>query len=171
MEVLKSTFLFVFCLVLWIMNVAEATGQEITTFHCGACCVAVEITASLHGDFVNAFSLLPSLYLFNFISPLHSILPSSLPLLGRGGSHQYLWLCCRRPTQHLLEGRAINGIQGRAAKGQQAGEYGPMLGFLQSILHYWVSISRGETLSQPHWTWMNLKFQLLQRRKKWFSLN
>lgn len=68
---------------------------------------------SLHDDSPYAFPLLPPFYLL--ISPLHSVLPSSLLSLGGGYSHQYLWLCYRRSTQHLLEGRAINGIQGRAA--------------------------------------------------------
>lgn len=62
---------------------------------------------------------------------------------GRGGecSHQYLWLCYRRSTLLLLEGRAINGIQGRPAQGQQAGERGSAPGALQSIAHYRLSIS------------------------------
>lgn len=76
-------------------------------------------TVSLHDYSSYAFPLLPPLYLL--ISPLHSVFPSSLLSLGGGYSHQYLWLCYRRSTQHLLEGRAINGIQGRAAEGQQAG--------------------------------------------------
>ena len=97
-----------------------------------------------------AFSLLSPLYLF--IGLLHSLLPSSRLSLGGGCSHQYLWLCYRRSTKQLLEGRAINGIQGRAAWGQQAGECGSVAGLLQSIPHYWLSISRGAT----HWTWLNL---------------
>lgn len=78
---------------------------------------------------------------YHFISPIHSLLPSSPLFLGGGCSHQYPWLCYRRSTRRLLEGRAINGIRGRAAEVQQAGECGSLPGFLQSIPHYWLTIS------------------------------
>lgn len=106
-----------------------------------------------------AFPFLPPLYLF--ISPLCSLYPPLFFPLEGGCSHQYLWLCY---TQHLLEGRAINGIQGRAAEGQQPGECGSVPGFLQSIPHYWLSISSRATqpfslnLTELEWTWNLIKW-------------
>lgn len=80
---------------------------------------------------------------------------SSLLSLWGGRSHQYLCLCHKQSTQHLLEGRAISGILERSADAQQAATSGSVSGSLQSIPHYWLSISRDATQSRSLWTWLN----------------
>lgn len=55
--------------------------------------------------------------------------PSSRLSLGGGCSHQYLWLRYRRCTQHLLGGRAINGIRGGRQRASRQGSVVQCLAF------------------------------------------